>query len=266
MRKMFVLFLAASFCGALWSAETTLEIKSKEDLAGAAKNLRNIPDGVAFTIGSGHFQAVSRKKVAVDLKKKYLFTFEYRLAPGSKEGCGFYVAPIVYDSKGRVISCESQRIIPGSDSVLIAPAKKGDRVIKVKDCSKWVLQYGAVAFNTKADLSDLPNMETCRIAAIKQVKEGWEVSLKTAGPAAYAAGVAVRNHRDGAGHRYVAGYIRPKSEWQKCSKIIQGALREGLPKALSTWRTGTASAGVILFPGLGKADVEVRNIAISEVK
>ena len=266
MRKMFAFLAAATFCGALWGSEGVLAVKGKEDFTGAVGKLKNIPGGVAFTIGSGHFQVFSKKRAAVDLKKKYQFSFEYRLAPGSNPGCGFYLAPIVYDNKGRVISCESQRIIPGTDTVLAAPAKKGDKVIRVKDCSKWVLQYGAVAFNTKADLSDLPNMDTCRIAALKQGKNCWEVTLIRAVSKDYAAGVAVRNHRDGAAHRYVAGSLRPKNEWQKVSRIVQGAVREGLPKALSTWRIGTATAGIILFPGAGKGEVEVRNIAVTEVK
>ena len=114
MRKMFAFLLAASFCGALWSNESSLTVKGVADFSGAAGKLKNIPGGVAFTNGAGYWQAVSKKKLPIDLKKKYLISLEYRLAPGGNPGCGFYFAPIAYDSKGTLINCESQRIIPGT--------------------------------------------------------------------------------------------------------------------------------------------------------
>ena len=144
--------------------------------------------------------------------------------------------------------------------------KKGDKVVKVKDCSKWSLKYGAIAFGTKKDLSDLPNMACFRLTGLKKSENCWEVTLRVPVTRDYPAGTAVRNHRDGAAYRYVAGLIRPGKEWKKISCTIQGILREGLPGFTSSWRVGTAQAGVIIFPGTGKADVEVRNLSVSEVK
>ena len=267
MRKSIAIFAAVvSFCGALRSAETSLVVKGKEDFSGSIAKVRNIPGGVGFSNGTGYIHLITKKKLAIDPKKKYLLSFEHRLVSGAENSCRFYVAPVCYDSKGRIISCESQNVVLGTDSVLAAPVKKGDKVVKVKDCSKWSLKYGAIAFGTKKDLSDLPNMACFRLTGLKKSENCWEVTLRVPVTRDYPAGTAVRNHRDGAAYRYVAGLIRPGKEWKKISCTIQGILREGLPGFTSSWRVGTAQAGVIIFPGTGKADVEVRNLSVSEVK
>ena len=266
MRTFIAILAVVSLCGALRSAETTLVIKGKEDFTGTISKIKNIPGGVGFSSGKELIQVISRKKLAVDLKKKYQFSFEYRLVSGAENSCRFYIAPVCYDNKGRVISCESQNAVLGTDTVLAAPVKKGDKVVKVKDCSKWILQYGAIAFGAKKDLSDLPNMTCIRLTGLKKGDNCWEVTLRTPVPRDYAAGTAVRNHRDGAAYRYVAGVIKPGKEWKKISRTVQGALREGVAGFTSSWRVGTAQIGVIIFTGTGNADIEVRNLSVSEVK
>lgn len=266
MWKKFALAALAGVCGILWGGDANITVKGKEDLTGNVAKVKNIPGGIAFTNGVGYFQVLSKQKLTVDLKKKYQISLEYRLAPGSKPGCGFYFAPVAYDGKDRMISCESQNVVAGTDSVLAAPVKKGSRVVKVKDCAKWSAKHGTIAFEIKKDLSDLPNFNSCRIAEIKKGKDCWEVSLKNPVPKDYAAGTAVRNHRDGATYRYVVGYLRPQTEWKKASRIVQGAAREGERNFISAWRLGTVFAKTIIFPGAGKAEIEVRNISVTEVK
>ena len=268
MKKVFAFLVAAALCASVSAAENVLKITGPADFTGSgAGRLKPVPGGIGFTVGTGFMEVVSKKRIPVDLAKKYLVTFEYRLAPGSEPGCGFYFAPINWTDNDKVITCDSQYITPGSETVLAAPVKKGDRIVRIKDGSKWIAKYGAIAFNAKKDLSDLPNLDVIRLTGLtKKANNIWEASLRTPVTRAYALGTAVRNHRDGGTYRYVGGYCKPQAQWKKAERIITGALRERLPNYEKSWRPGAATAGIIIFTGSGKGDVELRNISISEVK
>lgn len=267
MKKMFAFMVAAALCASVSAAENVLKITAPADFTGSgAAKLKAVPGGIGFSVGTGFMEVVSKKHIPVDLAKKYLVTFEYRLAPGSESGCGFYFAPLSLTAANKVITCDSQYITAGSETTLAAPVKKGDKIVRIKDGSKWIAKYGAIAFNVKEDLSDLPNPDVIRLTGLKKVNKIWEASLRTPAPKAYPAGTAVRNHRDGATYRYIGGYCKPQTQWKKAERIITGALRERVPNYEKSWRPGTASAGIIIFTGNGKGEVELRNISISEVK
>lgn len=70
--------------------------------------------------------------------------------------------------------------MPNTDTVLADAVKKGDKVIKVKDASKWDKRnFKIVAFNTKADLSDLPNRTfSSNITKLEQKGDVWEITLQ----------------------------------------------------------------------------------------
>ena len=267
MKKVFAFLVAAAFCASVSAAENVLKITSPADFTGSgAAKLKAIPGGIGFAVGTGFIEVVSKKRIPVDLSKKYLVTFEYRLAPGSAPGCGFYFAPLSLTAEDKVITCDSQYINPNTETELAAPVKKGAKTVWIKDGSRWIAQYGAIAFNVRKDLSDLPNFDVIRLTGLKKVNKVWEVSLRTPVTQNYAARTAVRNHRDGATYRYVGGYCKPQAQWKKAERVVTGALRERVPNYEKSWRPGTASAGIIIFTGNGKGDVELRNISISEVK
>lgn len=268
MKKILFFLIVAGISVSLAAAETALKIKGPADFKNSAGNklVKAVPGGVSLTIGSGSVHLFSGKTIPIDLKKKYLVSLEYRLAPGSKPGCAFYVAPVSYNAQGKIISCESQYITEGTETVLAAPVKKGDKILKIKNGAKWIAKHGAVAFYVKKDLADLPNLDTLRIASMKKEKDCWTVNLRWAASKAYPAGTAVRNHRDGATYRYVGGHVKAAPQWKKASRILQGALRERTPGYEKTWRPGTVKAGIIVMSSSGKGAVEIRNISITEVK
>ena len=263
------LYAAAAFmfaAGSLAGAEA-LQPKGLSDFTGFFQKSSNIENGIRIDSQGRFVSFDSKKRIAVDLKKKYKISCEYRITPGAKSEAKFYFTPVCYDSKGRMITAASQNVLRGSDSVLTTAAKKGDKVIKVKDASKWNVKYANVVFNAKKDLSDLPNFDVHGIASVKKSGEVWEVTLRKALPGNYPAGTAVRVQRDGMTHRYLLAIKAPQAQWVKFSRVLTGAKAEGFPDYLSAWRPGTAQAALRIFSaGKGNLAMEIRNVSIVEVK
>ena len=265
MKKISVLAVAVTMAGTVFAAEA-LQCTKITDFKGYTQNAKAIENGIRLTGNGKYFVLGSVKKLPVDLKKKYCFSFEYRLAPGSKTAGGFYIAPVCFTAQGKEITAVSQNCVNGSDTVLAAAAKKGDKVIKIKNGAKWILRYGAVAFNTKADYSDLPNYEIAEITAIKKVGDIWEISLKKPLAKAYPAGTAVREQCYAATYRYILANAVPKAQWQKVTRTFSGAKRKGERGCYSAWRSGTAEVGITIFSSGKPVDMEIRNLSITEVK
>lgn len=264
MKRMLAAAVALVFTGSAFAAES-LQVQKVTDLQSSRPaSVKPIEKGIRISY-KGYTRLDSKKKIAIDLKKKYQISMECRLAPGAKNSAHFYFAPVCFGKDGKVLDPAPQRPVAGSDTVLAAPAAKGAKVIKVKDGSKWQLRWGYVAFDTKAKYADLPNNNLVAIASIKKNGNVWEIALKAPLAKAYPAGASVRNHRSGATYRYVF-YGTPKAEWQKISRVFQGAKAEDAPGYTSTWRIGTAKAGLVLFCVNKPIDMEIRNLSITEVK
>ena len=239
-------------------------MKKVADIAGKQSVIKDSKDGFRITAGKGQVLFFSAKRMPVDLKKKYMVSCEYRLAPGAKSSDHFYVAPVCYDKNGKMLEVAPQYCIVGTDTVLAAAAKKGDKILKVKDGQKWQKNWYA-AFNTKKDYSDLPNTALVRIGAIVKKGDVWEVELKTPLAKDYPAGTAVRNHRSGATYRYLL-YTVPKAEWQKTSKVFSGVKADHSTGSWNSWRINTVQAGFVFFTTGKPVDMEIRNMSITEVK
>lgn len=265
MKKFSILLLSFAFTGTIFAAEA-LKPAKVADFKGYTANVKEIANGIRLTGNGRYFTVETVKKLPIDLNKKYNISFEYRIAAGSKADGRFFFAPICYTKQGKEITAVSQNCVAGSDTVLAAAAKKGDKLIKIKNGAKWILKYGAVAFNTKADYSDLPNFDHTEIAAIKQNGDIWEISLKKPLAKAYPAGTAVREHRYAATYRYMVSNAAAKAQWQKFSRDMMGSKRKGVRGYASAWRPGTAFATITIFSSGKPVDLELRNISIAEVK
>lgn len=267
MKTIMTAVVSLAFAGTLVSAEV-LQIKSYADFQGGNKPspfVKSIPGGVRVTNKGKFVRLISLKQIPIDLKKKYQFSCEYRLVPGSKHTGRFYLAPICFDRKNRLLSAVSQKYRHGSDTVLAAPAPKGAKLIKIKNGTGWVVQYGFAALDIKPKYADFPNFNVAAIAGIKKNGNVWDVTLRTPLAKAYPAGTAVREQCAGATYRYVLSNVQPKTQWVKFSGILSGAKHENMQGYKSAWRLGTVKAGVAFFTN-GNVDMELRNIIIREVK
>lgn len=262
MKALFTAVVSLAVAGSVVAANS-LEPRKVADWTGWTSTVKSSGNGFRIT-SKGYMQISSGKQIPIDLKKKYQISMEYRLAPGAKSSANFYFAPICYDKNGKQINAASQYAIAGTDTVLAAPAAKGAKVVKIKNGAKWQVTWGHVAFDTKPGYADFPNTSLIYIDNIKKNGDVWDVTLKAPLPKAYPAGTAVRNHRSGAGQRYVL-YTAPKAEWQKVSRVFTGAKHETQPGSAAAWRIGTSKAGIIIFTLNKPVDMEVRNIKIVEL-
>jgi hypothetical protein len=265
MKALFSIAVSALMAGGLFAAEA-LKPAAVADFKGWVKNIKPIENGVRLSGTYSSMRIETIKTIKVDTKKKYRISCEYRIAPGAKSAARFYFAPVCIGKDGKVLAATPQNAYPGTQTVLAAAAKKGDKVVKIKDGAKWVEQWGNIAFNAKADLSDLPNFDYVPFSAVKKNGSVWEVTLKSPLTKDYPAGTAVREQRDGASYRYMIAYQLPKAEWTKCSRVLTGEKPEAARGYESAWRLGTVASGMIIFTNGTPADIEFRNISLVEEK
>lgn len=105
-----------------------------------------------------------------------------------------YIGFKVYDKNRNEFFYKNITPVPGSDTVLARAAGKGDKVLFIKDGSKWVKNRN-VHFRTKPDLSDLPNNNILSMASSVVKEKGlWKVTLQRPLRSPLAAGIGVRQH------------------------------------------------------------------------
>ena len=246
------------------TAGPSVPMKSVSDFIGQVRLLKSTENGFRFT-ASRYFSVETRGRIPVDPAKKYRIAFEDRLAPGSKPVPNFYLGPVGFDAKGAKVVCSTQNVAAGSDTTLAGAAKAGDTVIKIKNGSKWAVKWSFAAFDTKPDLSDLPNTDLVSIKAVEKTDGVWSVTLARPLKKDYAAGTNVRNQRAGATYRYVV-YAKVPAEWTKVDAVIQGVAREGAPGYARKWRLGTTQTGLAFFTLADGGDVEIRNLVMEEME
>jgi hypothetical protein len=115
---------------------------------------------------------------------------------------------------------------PAAVAELAEPAAKGNKSITVKNGLKWkATRFNAVAFNAKADGSDLPNRDVSSgIVSIKRnTPEGDVITFSKALKKDYPAGTLVREHSFGGYHYLKKGVIAPGSWVRWESRKIKGS-------------------------------------------
>ena len=265
MKKIFAVAVSAVMAGGIFAAEA-LQPQKLTDFRGYLKSARDIEKGIRIITPGSHVQFVTLKKIAIDPAKKYQISCEYRRTPGTQGEGRFYFAPVCYDKDGKEIKVTAVNCLNGTDTVLAAAAKKGDKVVRIANGAKWNLRYGNIAFNTKPDFSDLPNNEYAAFTAINKKGDVWELTLAKPLAKDYPAGTNVREQRNGASFRYMLGNVLPTAEWQQFSRVISGGKGETEPGYPFAWRIATAQAGIVIFTNGKPADIEFRNISIVEEK
>ena len=262
--KKFIAAALSLAAAATVAAGPSVPMKSVSDFIGQTKLLKSTENGFRFT-AAPYFSVETKGRIPVDPAKKYRISFEYRLAPGSKPVNNFYLGPVGFDAKGVKVVSSTQNVVAGSDTIIVEAATAGDTVIKIKNGSKWLVKWSFAAFDTKPDLSDLPNTDLVSVKAVEKTGDVWSITLARPLKKDYAAGTNVRNQRAGATYRYVV-YDKVPAEWKKVDAVIQGCAREGAPGYARKWRLGTVQAGLAFFTLAAGGDVEIRNLVLEEME
>lgn len=212
--KMLISLFACALSLGIANAEVIENIKASEE---AAKKFKTVPkvievDGEkVFTAPPKSYSTYYLEKIKVDPAKKYRVSVKLKQS-GDKPAL-VYIGFIPYDAKGRIIFPWYVNSIKGSATVLAADAAKGAKSITVKDAAAWKKgKYDFVAFNTKDDMSDMPNRETEKISKIEKTGDVYTISLRKPLGKAYSAGTKVRQHRSSATYIYTKFGDSPK-EW-----------------------------------------------------
>lgn len=196
----------------------------------------------AFTLGAEEvvlskakkFFPLSRK-VRIDASKNYTLTVKTKGGKGKLLLCFFQ-----YNETQRRIG--AAQVWGNADSVteLVGPAIRGAKEFVVKDASKWKKPSSGsatniVAFNAKADGSDLPNFTIdYYIKAITKMPDGtWKIEMRTPLRRSCRSGALVRQHYDG-GHLSVTA---PLPSDKVFSAQIKAA--KGLGPNVGAWWPGT---------------------------
>lgn len=258
--------LLAAACVGMVSAEeeVILKIEKPENFI-QFKSVSASDDG--FVIKGRFIQLLSKTDITVDPAKKYRVSGEFCLKGGKKPWLYLGFAP--YDEKGRPI-LPSQ--VNGNNKTLTtvaADAKKGDKVIKVKDASKWNVKspHSFVAVGAAEDYSDMPNRNLLRSVKpnAEQKGEVWELVLKEPLKADIPAGTAVRQQFAGASFIYTAGGFKPDDSWKSHAGVTSGF---AVGTDASKFWKGTVKVKLLVMSLDGDKDsvTRMRNIKVTEVK
>lgn len=162
---------------------------NNEDYAVLQKKDGNVPHFRIF----GPVTLLSKKLFPVNLEGRYKLSFELR-------GNSYTTSPgfECFDKNQKVIDPVNVNYVIGSETTLAAPCTKGDTILKVKPAKQmWKKSpHLAIAFDTKADFSDLPNRNVTKpgIQAVRKKGAYWEITLKNPCGFDYPAGKNIRLH------------------------------------------------------------------------
>jgi hypothetical protein len=176
----------------------------------------------------------------------------------------FYFGFVQLDKSGRQIACINAANVAGTDTELVAPAKKGDLTLKIKNGASWTNRswYG-IAFKTDPSLSDLPNFNIINTPAKSVAKSGndWTVTLAKPLPMDLAAGTKLRQQSNG-GYMYAGGYGKLTNDWKTFTGSAKDNSKAGF---LNTkFAPGTVKVKVIMLVNWGnqKATAELKDISL----
>lgn len=266
MKNLLTLIIAVMAGQFVYGQNPVQKMESDQDIQ------QTVPAGIVkFNSAEKFFTAGSNSKIygrafPIDRSKKYRLAGTFRNVGDGKSG-PLYFGFALFDADGMAIAPEHVNAITGSETELAAAARKGDRVLKLADASKWngKLPASKCAFNIKRDFSDLPNRSvvSLKINSLKKTGEVWEVTLEKPLAADYPAGCAVRQHQSGAGMYAAAFGARPGAEW----KTYSGVVRNGLMKpgnAANQWWVGAKYASILIMPNFGQfsGKIEFKDIVL----
>ena len=213
----------------------------------------------------GGAEAIAMTSRFFDVKdgNKYKITGAVRIPKGTQR---FYFGIICYDKNGKQIQGGEAVPFIGTDTVLAKAVKAGDRVILVKDASKWKKRAGTVvAFNVKNGYADLPNRDLSRgpVTHIEKAADGknWEITLRLPFRKDYPAGTRIRQ-QSGAAYVYLLSGVKVTKQWQEISLTADCSLMSFANKFKKGLYPGTVKIRFVAFVQGSGAEFELKNLEI----
>lgn len=233
MKKFFSAVVISVFC--LLSAAEVKTLTGKDFASGPSVSEK---DGV-ITV-SGKTELMMNEVIEIDPSKTYDFNVTFRSVNG---GDGAFMPVLMqYDAKGRTISCGQVKVIGGTFTELLKPAKRGDKVLYVKDAKLWSKKrLLCIAFNAKEDYSDLPSRLVSYNTITDIIEENGMFKVKLATPLVFNAPVGgVRLHQNGSRMIYPLGGKLATGSWSTLKGQVSGQARNDFQQRV--WAPGAVTA------------------------
>jgi len=162
-------------------------------------------------------------KFDVTPEKAYRISCEARLSSDVQAAQQLRIGVNAFAENGQPAHISGIMPNAGTETELVAPVAKKDKVIKVKDCSKWNSKASRVVFNAdpSGQMKDIPNFNFIggSIVSVKQEGDIYLVTLSKVAGQDIPAGTKIRQHADSRPAIFSAPQ-KMSTEWKKYEFII----------------------------------------------
>lgn len=184
---------------------------------------------LSFTDGMlsiGQPGSYAAENIPINTNFSYRITGSYQLDAASRDlMVEFVFAP--YGAR-RISRCHVAPIA-GTDTVLVAPVKKGDQKLLVANAENWQKKY-SIMFHTKPDYADLPNYsaDSFGIENIESKDGCWEITLRKSIPDDFPAQCGVRQSESPDYFCISSKIIHKAEEWNSFDVTFAGCSEKGI--------------------------------------
>lgn len=180
--------------------------------------------------------------IRIDPQAQYTFEAEFKSEAPLKKPLFLSMNFAIFDKNKKELQPYQVIYRPRTETVLTEAVKPGDKVIKIKDGSRWGKgNYVSIAFNIKDNYKDLPNYEVLNTNASFVNKGSYtEIHLKQPVKKHYPAGTRVRQHIYSMSMTAFRAPVTAKWTGKKASI-------SGISQGLKPYDTGKWWAGAVYF-------------------
>ena len=261
MKKRFFLLPLSAFAllaSTVCSGEVLISLSQPKDFY-AAKYVKVQPDG-SLLISRGGISA--RKKVPVSIDKRYRVSCSIRTLSSAGGKARIGVNPW---SNGVQANISGVLPVKGTETEVVRAVSASDKVIYLKDCSKWKKVPTRITFDVDPDgmMRDIPNFDILNGQAVKWQRKGdcWEVTMNHPVRVDLDKGVYVRQHQASRSSIF-SPERKISSEWQELEFIIEPGAAAAASEVNKLFKGVTHVSFMVQCP----PDVLLKNIKIEEIK
>ena len=199
-------------------------------------------------------RVTASRMFAVDPAQAYLLEGEFRADAPTTLSFGLEF----FDADRKMLHAFMFSGIPGTETELAAPAKKGDKVLKVRDASRWQSVYNlAVPRIDPAECGVSRGELALAINKFRRRRGVFEVELVRGVPCDLAAGTVIAQHCGMPPFYAVWRRPVPGGRWLRFRRLVRAG--EGFSRESENFWPGTRYARFFVYAGKG-AEVRFRNL------
>ncbi|MBE6379664.1 MAG: hypothetical protein E7047_01900 [Lentisphaerae bacterium] len=266
MKKFFAAVVAMLCTVSVWAEPTVLNRRSDWS---KHKFLSVNNDGIMEFRG-GRVDVFSTP-FTIEPGKTYKFSMEVRTKPGTVSGVA-YIGNWSMTEKNFRLLPEHVLAVADSDSTVVADAAAGSKIVVIRKPACWsdkgLHRTWTLAFNTRPDRSDLPNVSSIGIAKAEVNGDQLTLTLRNPLKSAVKAGTNVRFNRASSGMYGGLSNVRVGEEWQLVAWTVAGVAAESTNPA-DKWWNGAAKGAIRIIANYKhekNAILQVRNVTMEVVE